>query len=244
MRSCWGILFQGVGAVAWLGHPTTALHAPSSAVQRASTSAVQPAVDNAAARAFTDLCWWTTLRNQDAQPCLLGKDVVIRESAGKGRGVFAARALPAGTFLTRYTGDLRTAADHQAICEAGPVSAYACDLGTSWVIDASDSSHSDWAHILNHSRRKQNCDFFLSGLPESAARAADLLLPVPMSLPTDPYALWYETTRDVAAGEELCTDYGTNYWDGQVGAQLHKAAPALAPLWRLNPSRLAIDYWL
>ena len=239
----WGVLFQGVtGAVAWLGHPTTALHAHSSVVQRASTSAVQPAVDNAAARAFTDLCWWTTLRSQDAQPCLLGKDVVIRESAGKGRGVFAARALKAGTFLTRYTGDLRTAADHQAICEAGPVSAYACDLGTSWVIDASDSSHSDWAHILNHSRRKQNCDFFLSGLPESAARAADLLLP--LDLPTDPYALWYETTRDVAAGEELCTDYGTNYWDGQVGAQLHKAAPALAPLWRLNPSRLAIDYWL
>ena len=206
----WGVLFQGVtGAVAWLGHPTTALHAHSSVVQRASTSAVQPAVDNAAARAFTDLCWWTTLRSQDVQPCLLGKDVVIRESAGKGRGVFAARALKAGTFLTRYTGDLRTAADHQAICEAGPVSAYACDLGTSWVIDASDSSHSDWAHILNHSRRKQNCDFFLSGLPESAARAADLLLP--LDLPTDPYALWYETTRDVAAGEELCTDYGTNY---------------------------------
>ena len=240
MRSCWGVLFRGVGAVAWLGHPATALHTPSSVVQRVSTSAVQPAVDNAAARAFTALCWWVTLRG--AQPCLLGKDVVIRESAGKGRGVFAARTLRAGTFLTRYTGDLRTAADHQAICEAGPVSAYACDLGTSWVIDASDSSHTDWAHVINHSRRKQNCDFFLSGLPESAARAADLLLPLP--LPTDPYALWYETTRDIAAGEELCTDYGTNYWDEQVGAQLHKAAPALAPLWRLNPSRLAIDYWL
>ena len=110
------------------------------------------------------------------------------------------------------------------------------------MIDANDSLHSDWAHILNHSRRKQNCDFFLSGLPEGAARAAELLLP--LSVPTDPYALWYETTRDIAAGEELCTDYGTGYWDRQVGARLHKAAPALAPLWRLNPTRLAIDYWL
>ena len=242
MRLCWGVLVQ-VGAAAWLGHPTTVLHAPSSAARRASTVSLrQPAVDNAAARAFTDVCWWAMLRSLGAQPCLLGKDVVIRESAGKGRGVFAARALPAGTFLTRYTGDLRTAADHQAICEAGPVSAYACDLGTGWVIDANDSPHSDWAHILNHSRRKQNCDFFLSGLPEGAARAAELLLPLPV--PTDPYALWYETTRDIAAGEELCTDYGTGYWDRQVGARLHKAAPALGPLWRLNPTRLAIDYWL
>ena len=243
MRSCWCVLVQVVGAVAWLSHPTTVLHAPSSVVHRASTSSLQqPAVDNAAARGFTDVCWRAMLRSLGAQPCLLGKDVVIRESAGKGRGVFAARALPAGTFLTRYTGDLRTAADHQTICEAGPVSAYACDLGTGWVIDANDSPHSDWAHILNHSRRKQNCDFFLSGLPEGAARAAELLLPLPV--PTDPYALWYETTRDVAAGEELCTDYGTGYWDSQVGARLHKAAPALAPLWRLNPTRLAIDYWL
>ena len=218
----------------WLGPRVDAL--------RALSSAAQPGVDNAAARAFTDLCWATTLRSRDAQPCLLGLDVEVRESAGKGRGIFAARALPAGTFLTRYTGDLRTAADHQTICEAGPVTAYACDLGTDWVIDASDSSHSDWAHILNHSRRKQNCDFWLSGLPESVARAAELLLPLPV--PTDPYALWYETTRDIAAGEELCTNYGTNYWDEQVCARLHKAAPALAPLWRLHPSRLAVDYLL
>ena len=190
--------------------------------------------DNILARRFTDLCWLAVSYN--SEPCLVGRDVEIRSSGGgKGRGVFAVRAIPAGTFLTRYTGDLQKATDYSK----GPASAYACDLGKHWAIDAADSPHARWAHILNHSRRKQNCDFFLSGLPE---RAADLLHAA--KLPTDPFALWYETTRDIAPGEELCTDYGVGYWDDRICAGLHNAAPTLAPLWRLHPSRLAVDYWL
>ena len=73
------------------------------------------------------------------------------------------------------------------------------------------------------------------------AHAAELL---PCSLvPTSPFAVWFETTRDIAAGEELLLDYGQGYWDATVAMPLHKYASFASPLWRLvDPRRIAIDY--
>ena len=57
-------------------------------------------VDNAAARTATNIFW--SLQNRGIRSCTLGTDVEIREaSEGKGRGIFAMRPLPAGTFLCR-----------------------------------------------------------------------------------------------------------------------------------------------
>ena len=187
-------------------HAVSSLAAPSVPSSSASSSRRAPAGDNPTARTFANACW--AIIDGGERSCSLGEDVEIRETKAKGRGVFAKRNIPAGTLLCRYTGDVRSRADHDRICDSGDVSDYACDLGEDWVIDASGSPHSGWAHILNHSRRN-NVDFWLSSLPywlESRSVPQwqlDLLASAP--LPTDPYALWYETTRDVAAGEEFCT---------------------------------------
>ena len=37
-----------------------------------------------------------------------------------------------------------------------------------------------------------------------------------LPVPTVPYAVWFETERDIARGEELLIDYGTKYWDATV----------------------------
>ena len=57
-----------------------------------------------------------------------------------------------------------------------------------------------------------------------------------------PSQIWFESTRDIAAGEELFANYGQGYWDAMVAMPLHKHAPIGAPLWRLHPKRVMIDY--
>lgn len=46
-----------------------------------------------------------------------------------------------------------------------------------------------------------------------------------------PLGLWVQTTREVAAGEELRVDYGRKYWERRGFSQN-------------DPRRLAIDYLL
>jgi hypothetical protein len=81
-------------------------------------------------------------------------------------------------------------------------SSYAFSLGSGFVIDAEDEKDSGWARFVNHSVRRESCQCVPVGLPSA----------------TEPFAIYFETTRKIAAGEELLIDYGKQYWDTQLGA--------------------------
>ena len=200
--------------------------------------------ENVAARAFTDLCWSAAcLASGGITPLVLDRDVALRAFPGRGLGVVALRPIEAGTFLCRYEGVLRDADAHANACNAGQTSLdYNWGLGDEWHIDAEDPKRvrGSWARYINHSRRKQNCEHAFVGLP---APIASLLQRLRLNVPTDPVAVFLGTKSDIAEGEELFIDYGNGYWDATVCMELHKRAPFSAPLWRLHPRRVAIDYF-
>lgn len=190
----------------------------------------------------TDALWTLTCLQNGVRGLDRGRDVEVRPSPGKGLGVFAARPIAAGTLITRGTGTLRSSSEQAVLTDAFATSGlYAWSLGPSWVVDADDEARSGWARYINHSVRRQNCAPVFTDPPEGLRR----LLP---SLPC-PFAIWFETQRDIAEGEELLYDYGTDYWDGAapLSTQVQQFAPrGSAAFWlnaRLNPRRLVID-WL
>mmetsp|Transcript_29134 Transcript_29134/g.38316 ORF Transcript_29134/g.38316 Transcript_29134/m.38316 type:complete len:199 (-) Transcript_29134:220-816(-) len=65
-----------------------------------------------------------------------------------------------------------------------------CDL----FIDAEDEDISSWARYINHSTSPNLC-------PKS----------LPSGMDGKP-RVWFVATRDIFEGEELCYDYGDNYW--------------------------------
>ena len=155
-----------------------------------------PPNDNALARTFTDVCW--RLQSGEVPELKVGSDILLADSPGKGKGAFAARDISAGTFLCRYTGFLRNADTHAAACNRGMTSLdYVWGLSDGWVIDAEDPRCSSWGRYINHSKRKQNCQHVFVCLPDV----------VPGWVPSQPYAVWFETVRDIKEGEELFLDY-------------------------------------
>ena len=157
----------------------------------------------------------------------VGQDVVIR-SAGrsKGLGAFAARDLPAAAYLGRYTGRaLLPAEATDAVSRGETTGAYFARMkggpfGQDLVFDAEDSTVSGWPRFINHSKRRANC------------KNIELRLPFDLngvSFGRVPLGLYIQTTRDIAAGEELLVDYGPDYWTSR----------GLAPG---DPRRLLIDY--
>ena len=151
-----------------------------------------------------DVCWSVMNTRLGVRELELNTDVELRQcGGGKGMGVFAKRALPEGVLVRRYTGTLRRIEEHRKLVEDGVTSSsYAFSLGSGFVIDAEDEKDSGWARFVNHSVRRQSCQCVPVGLPSA----------------TEPFAIYFETTRKIAAGEELLIDYGKQYWDTQLGA--------------------------
>ena len=177
----------------------------------------------ALAALFTDACW--ILSGVGRGELTLGRDVEIRQTPQKGRGIFALRPLPAGTFVGRYTGLLYDQPTHTLLCGTGQATEnYAVNLGIDWVLDA-ESLSSGFCHIINHSKRKQNCRGLFASVPEWVPNFAPLYpASAPLySAPLYPYACFFELCSDVAEGAELCCDYGDPYWDDLVCASLHEA---------------------
>ena len=127
-------------------------------------------------------------------PLVLDEDVVIADSPGRGRGVFALRPIPQGTLAAPYVGELRT---DEEIESASEPNLYLFTLGNGWCIDGANPERSNWVRYLNHSRRRVNCG------------SETILSPVG-GIPT---GIAIRTIRDVAAGEELFIDYGDAYWE-------------------------------
>ena len=195
-------------------------------------------VGRVATRAAAELMWCLTcLQNGGVRSLVVGRDVEIREAGrGKGLGVFATRPIPAGTLVERYGGDYGMVEEFKA---AGSSGKYAWQVADGWTIDAEDPKRSNWARYINHSVGRENCLAVPTDLPA-------ILLRTPLP---SPYAVWFETTRDIAPGEELLYDYGAAYWDPltPLSRRLHAALPEGSPLYvlnaRLNPKRFIID-WL
>lgn len=125
----------------------------------------------------------------------LGKDVELRDSPGKGKGVFALRDIPSGSLLTRYTGAVLSDDEYDARLNSGATSGdYALQLTEGWIVDGENPQRSNWVRYLNHNLRRQNCDGY-----------------------EVPGAVVIVTRRDVKEGEELFFDYGPEYWASRVG---------------------------
>ena len=197
-----------------------------------------PAPSSSIGRRFTDVCWSAVCSLNGLRECKLGRDVEVRDARGRGRGVFALRDIPANALVCRYDADLRSSGDQEQAARAGLTTGdYAMALGSDWVLDAESEGSSNYARYVNHSLRRCNLRAGLMNMPSWVC-----WLP---NVPTTPCALYFETMRPIAAGEELCIDYGSEYWDKTtaLGYRLHDQLPVLSPLWRLHPRRLMIDYW-
>ena len=160
----------------------------------------------------------------------------VRSSPGKGLGLYALRDLPAGTLVTRYTGETMTVGDYQRKLDAGRTSgAYGYGLGGTWVVDAEDPKKSGWARYVNHGVRGMNCEAVSVRFRDLAGTQAWPLSLFDNSdtLPLSPFAVYFETVKDIAEGEELLYNYGDAYWSGMTGRES-----------RYHPVRLIIDHLL
>ena len=147
----------------------------------------------------------------------VGVDIEIREAAGRGLGLFAARNFEPDEIVGFYTGAISPPVEaDQAMYEGRTSGAYLLLVPwgqTSIAVDAEPDAQRCPASYMNHSVRRQNCAFD----DESLLRW----------LPNQPYV---RVTRRVAVGQELLVDYGSEYWDNR-GLR--------AP----NPRRFIVDYW-
>jgi len=136
-------------------------------------------------------------RRQAPAPSLpVASCIRVGPSGVHGTGAFAARALPALTFLGFYEGRRYAAVEAAAIRWDGQLT-YLAMLSNGDVIDGSEGGNA--TRFLNHSC-DPNCEAF-----EDEDRAGR---PV----------FRFQTLRAVAAGEELSVDYGLEADDGSTAA--------------------------
>lgn len=141
--------------------------------------------------------------------------VAIRPSPGKGLGAFSTRDRGAGELVGDYAGEImsarekdarylslgeRTAADDAWLASrrargVGTSGDYILGVGSDIFVDAEDPQHSNWCRYLNH-----------DASPNVALKT------LPVGLGGRPRA-WFVTLRPVRDGEELCFDYGDDYWN-------------------------------
>ncbi len=131
--------------------------------------------------------------------------IKARNSSIHGRGVYAARDIPAYSFVTEYTGERITVGEvnrrekRRRDRLAAGQSAYAkgddeaCDYlflldDQKYAIDGRDSGNV--ARLINHSCEANCCSDIIDG------------------------RVWIISTHDIAKGEELTFDYGYTFRDG------------------------------
>lgn len=111
--------------------------------------------------------------------------VAVRDSPIHGRGVFAARPIPAGARILEYTGEKITHRESLVRCQANNQCIF--HLNEHFAIDG--SAEGNMARFINHSC-SPNCE-------------AELV---------DGH-LYITALRDLMAGEELCFNYGYDLVD-------------------------------
>jgi len=132
---------------------------------------------------------------------VLGVDLEVRPSPGRGLGLFALKAVPKGTFVTDYIGEELTESDFVKRYDGSGVADYGAELEgvLPWFqapsyIDALDPKKSNAARFMNHSRTGN-------------------LKKVKQRFPKRKLRLY--ANRDIQPNDELTWDYGRDYWIGR-----------------------------
>ena len=125
-------------------------------------------------------------------------DLVVRPVPGKGRGLFAARFIPEGTFCFDYLGERLSEEALQNRYPDGQA-AYVLELNgplglAPTYVDARDEGLSNVARWANHAP-DPNMERRTQRWPERVVRLF--------------------ARRDIAVDEELCWNYGEDYWRGR-----------------------------
>jgi hypothetical protein len=160
----------------------------------------------------------------------------IAESAGKGMGAFATRAFATSDTVGDYTGETISSERHMAryagssecwstedarwlasrgqrgITVSGD---YVVRVADDLLIDAEDPDVSSWCRFINHDPK-----------PNLALKV------LPKGIDGKP-RVWFVALRPVAVNDELCFDYGPDFWveelDGVATAHDKKVESALPP---------------
>ena len=167
--------------------------------------------------------WLQTILQQKFQTAtpFPGDRLVIREAAGgKGHGIFALAPLKMGTRIGAFRGPVFF--DPLALVTDDRTFAVEVLPGTTFSVQG-DS----WAGLFNH------CWSWPASLPAEQQPRWGLFF---ANVALDDELVLY-ATRDIASGEELCFDYGLNYWVNSPTKplwDLSRAPPDLLNALRVN----------
>ena len=127
----------------------------------------------------------------------IGRGLRVQDAGGRGRGLFATEFIADGSYLMDYRGDVITLGQ---FLQRYPsfVGTYVFEVGPETFIDAADPKKSNIARFMNHG---------------TSAQALNVKR-VRRKWPQEPRVLFF-AARDIEAGEELCFDYGNDYWEGR-----------------------------
>jgi len=163
----------------------------------------------AAAAVGRDSIAWALAAPPETPP--LGEEALaVRAAGAKGDGLFAAAAIEKDAYLLDYVGEVIDEAELYARYgdpedpRAAVGGAYVFEVGDDAFVDGADPDRSNLARYMNHA-------------PAGAANVRRERLGGPLRLPGTrcDRGVRFFAARDVAAGEELCFDYGADYWRGK-----------------------------
>ena len=170
-------------------------------------------IASAGAYALRPSAAWLLARPPRTGPC---GDVEVR-SAGpaKGDGLFATSAISEGAYLLDYLGE---ALDEEALYArfgdpadpAAPIGGpYVFELTADTFVDGADPALSNLARYMNHAPS----DVQACNVRREKVGGRDCLVRLPGTACEPSVRFW--AARDIAPGEELCFDYGEEYWLGK-----------------------------
>jgi len=125
----------------------------------------------------------------------------LHATESKGIGLFASQNIERGTYLFDYEGEVLRDSEYDGMSDYA-ISVENAD-GVEYVVDAADPAAGGIARYLNHAP---------SGGPAcnvAFLRGSYATWPGP-----EPPALHAFSSKDIRAGDELCFDYGDEYWAG------------------------------
>lgn len=149
----------------------------------------------------------------------LSDGIEILSAPGKGLGAFTVGSVASGAVVGEYLGEFLTRNEVEARYwglkrrnkhdrrwsksrkkrNQGVSGDYLFDMGSNHFVDGEDADISSWCRFANHADPKDcGCNV------ETRARRS-------YSDPSSP-RIFFVALRDIAAGEEICYDYGEEYW--------------------------------